>query len=120
MRLPKWPKEVSILGTTYAVIAADTVPSDEGDLCEGLMDEEAKKIWIRKNKDKSCMWSTLIHEIGHVWLRESGLEGNMSADMEEMIVISLEKHFAPALLGLIGKGHITSMKASNPAAKRGK
>ena len=115
--MPKWPKEIRMLGATYSVEVRKEVLLD-GEPHSGLTDEEGQKILVEKSTDKPLMWSTLIHEMGHMWLRESGLVGNMSDDMEEMIVISLEKHFAPALLEMIGKGHITSMKTSKPASKR--
>jgi hypothetical protein len=120
MRLPKWPKEITMLGHTYSVSAKPTVEDENGSEIEGQTNDITKKIEVKIQKNKAEMWSTLIHEMGHAWLRESGLESNMSADMEEMIVISLERHFVPTLLDLVGKGHISHIKASTPATKKGK
>lgn len=93
-QIHKFPTKVSVLGTIYTV--KYLVPrSMDGNL--GSTDTDAKLIKIRKPTPDTIeiAQSTLLHEMIHAALHQSGLSQLLSEKNEEAIVRMLEDFMFP-------------------------
>lgn len=106
----KWPTEINVLGKLYAVKVEESLTDDDGKEVAGLTCKEEKWIKVEKEADVGLMWQTLFHEVAHAWMCESGVDGQLSDDLEESVVISIERHLVPIVLELVGKSNVIRPK----------
>lgn len=82
-------KSIEILGQEYSVSIVNYCDlSDEDETVHGLIDFDAKRIYIDSlaiDEKKS-----LLHEVIHGILFESGLSNLLESSLEEAIVVALE------------------------------
>ena len=74
---------ISILGTSYTFYSSKREESDDLEDCDGYTDTISKKIFIAENAD--CKNETIVHEIVHAFLYESGLDIESWASNEEIV-----------------------------------
>ena len=82
------PRSLNIKGTRYRIIVAPEVLMN-GSPVEGLCDYPGHALWVKVN-DPTTMWSTLLHEIYHAGLFETGFaQTSLDMDLHHLIVENL-------------------------------
>lgn len=94
------PDKVSVLGIPYQVRLVseiDLVAEDE-ERTWGETDSCLRLIKIDDTQDTRRRWTTLLHEYIHATLYVNGVSGQISDELEEVIVQSLEHSLEQFLL----------------------
>lgn len=79
---PYIPQKINILGADYSVSVAKNL-SYESDKVDGFCSPQKREIWL----DEECdAMQTFLHECFHGVLQRAGVHGNISEDIEEVIV----------------------------------
>jgi len=87
----KIPKTIKCGGVNYEVIESADI-SDIGD-CVGATQHESQKLFLKPNQALESKEKTLLHEILHIALYQSGITSRLERldkDLEEDIVSSIE------------------------------
>ncbi len=89
-------QRISVLGQEYLVFLDPVVLDDDGSELCGYMDTDCHEIHISASKCASTdvQEATLLHEVVHAVLHQSGLS-RMTEEMEEALVRALEHGLHP-------------------------
>ncbi len=79
-----------VLGEIYSVEEVKQ-PELDGEHALGTCDSEKKEIEIKESESNDSKLETLIHELGHATIDESGLGEDMDAQVEHVIVTAFAK-----------------------------
>lgn len=94
---PKVKKSVPVMGQKYSIEYYDNIKTDDKEDVYGDTDKGKKRIRIdlSNNKSQSLVRSTLLHEVLHAILSQSGLDNLLTDEVEEAIVVAIEHGLFP-------------------------
>ena len=106
--------QLNIYGQDYKIIFKDHLNDGNHDL-RGLCDKEKNTIFILSTQQPAEMFETVLHEISHAILWETGVTPTLHEAQEEILVENITRYIASnitAIAALIPKrrGRATKKK----------
>lgn len=93
-------KHITVGGQRYKIKYVQGLMNNEGESLDGLVLFEKRIIYIDKALPPSQRRSTLLHELLHICLEQTGLQ-HPNEDDEEHLVRCIEYRLAPLLKRLV-------------------
>jgi hypothetical protein len=111
----KIPKNIDICGVSYTIELVEEIDHDTKNM--GRIYEDSSRILLKKDMSKDKIEQTLIHEIVHGVLWETGVEDKLEDDQIERYTQSFTSALYPVIKQLIKENVMAKGKKPHPGFK---